>query len=393
MHPDFRSPAFLVGHIRHTLGFYEPRCVDPEGGFYHCYKNDGTLYDKGTRTLVASCRFVINYAWAYARFRTEVYRNRVLHGLDYLQRIHRNPRTGGYAWKIVDGQVLDDTNHCYGLAFVLLAHASATKAGIAEARPGIAAAFELMEQHFWLPAQQKYANEADGQWQLRAYRGQNDNMHACEALMAAYEATGEARYVQRAELLARSFTLELAAGMGGQVWEHYHADWSIDPEYARGDHSNNIRPWGVQTGHQTEWAKLLLILDTHLPSPWHLPRAREMFDLAVARGWDAEHGGLIYGYGPDGVACDRDKYFWVQAESIAAAARLATRVADATPYWEWYDRLWAYAWEHFVDHEHGAWYRILTPENRQYDDRKSYSNKADYHTMGACYEVLRTIGS
>ena len=23
-------------------------------------------------------------------------------------------------------------------------------------------------------------------------------------------------------------------------------------------------------------------------------------------------------------------------------------------YWDWYDRLWAFAWEHFVDHQHGA---------------------------------------
>ena len=38
--------------------------------------------------------------------------------------------------------------------------------------------------------------------------------------------------------------------------------------------------------------------------------------------------------------CDDDKYFWVQAESIAAAARLARRTGDAR-YWDWYDRLWA----------------------------------------------------
>ena len=45
-----------------------------------------------------------------------------------------------------------------------------------------------------------------------------------------------------------------------------------------------------------------------------------------------------------------------------------------------------------VDHRHGAWYRILNRENRKYDDEKSPAGKTDYHTMGACYEVLNVVG-
>ena len=94
---------------------------------------------------------------------------------------------------------------------------------------------------------------------------------------------------------------------------------------------------------------------------------------------------------PEGRICDGDKYFWVQAESIAAAALLAVRSGDAA-YWDWYDRLWAYSWRHFVDHDNGAWYRILTRDNRKYSDEKSPAGKVDYHTMGACYDVLDTLG-
>lgn len=89
-------------------------------------------------------------------------------------------------------------------------------------------------------------------------------------------------------------------------------------------------------------------------------------------------------------ACDCDKYFWVQAESFTAAALLADRTGDDA-YWDWYDRIWQYSYDYFVDHEYGAWYRILSPDNRRYDEKKSYNNKADYHTMGACYEVLNVV--
>ena len=91
--------------------------------------------------------------------------------------------------------------------------------------------------------------------------------------------------------------------------------------------TNIFRPWGFQPGHQTEWAKLLLILDRHRPEAWHLKRARELFDRALELSWDDEHGGMVYGFDPDGRFYDEDKYFWVQAESLAAAALLADRMS------------------------------------------------------------------
>lgn len=44
-----------------------------------------------------------------------------------------------------------------------------------------------------------------------------------------------------------------------------------------------------------------------------------------------------------------------------------------------------------IDHRYGAWFRILSRDNRKYDNMKSPLGKTDYHTMGACYEVLRTL--
>jgi glucose-6-phosphate isomerase len=104
------------------------------------------------------------------------------------------------------------------------------------------------------------------------------------------------------------------------------------------------------------------------------------------------HGGIFYGMAPDGSICDDGKYHWVQAESMAAAAVLAVRTGDER-YWQWYDRIWTYCWEHFVDHDHGAWFRILDGANRNHTREKSNAGKVDYHNMGACYDVLGVISS
>ncbi|KMQ80061.1 D-mannose isomerase [Candidatus Burkholderia pumila] len=395
--PDFRTRDFLLDHALRTMTFYHPHCLDPDGGFYHFYKNDGIIYDRKTRHLVSSARFVFNYAMAYKHFGLEEYRGGVVHGIVYLREVHRNLRTGGYAWTLDGRTVTDGTNHCYGLAFVALAYAKAVEAGIDEARAYLAETFDLMEQHFWDAPHGLYKDEATADWKVSDYRGQNANMHACEAFLAAFEATGEIRYLDRAALLADNMVNRQAALAGELVSEHYKPDWSIDWEYNKGDRSNIFRPWGFQPGHQTEWAKLLLILDRHRPEAWHLQRARELFDRALKLSWDDEHGGMVYGFDPDGKFYDEDKYFWVQAESLAAAALLADRMQRdgdaqaAVRYWNEYDRLWAYSWEHFVDHKWGAWYRILSRDNRQYSDEKSPAGKTDYHTMGACYEVLNVV--
>jgi len=395
--PDFRDPAFLLAHIRHTMAFYHPRAIDPRGGFYHFYRDDGAVYDAHTRHLVSSTRFVFNYAMAYRQFGEPAYLSAVQHGIAFLRERHLQP-TGGYAWLLHDGDVADATNHCYGLAFVLLAYAHAAMAGMDAVRPWIGETFDLMEERFWSPAARLYADEANPDWSmLSPYRGQNANMHACEALLAAFEATGEQRYLARAATLAHHITVRQAGLANGLVWEHYHADWSVDWDYNKDDKTNIFRPWGYQPGHLTEWAKLLLILERHADRlagawEWLVPRAAELFDTAVARAWDAQHGGIAYGFAPDGSICDADKYFWVQAESFAAAALLGRRTGRPV-YWDWYDKIWAYSWEHFVDHRYGAWYRILTPDNRKYSDEKSPAGKTDYHTMGACYEVLNVLSA
>lgn len=400
MVPDFHSRATLLKHIRHTKSFYDGRCTDPSGGFYHFYRDDGSVYDAHTRHLVSSTRFIFTHAMAWRQFGDPADRQRLRHGLAFLRDVHRDSATGGYAWQLHwdqgSCQVTDGTNHCYGLAFVLLAYSHALMAGEPEAREWIAETVALMERRFWEPEHGLYADEASADWsRVDPYRGQNANMHACEALLAAFDATGEAAYLRRAETLAHNITVRQAALAANLIWEHYHADWSVDIEYNRHDKSNIFRPWGYQPGHLTEWAKLLLLLErqrAHLAGDagWLLPRAIELFDAALEKAWDAQHGGIYYGFGPDDSICDDLKYFWVQAESLASAALLGARTGEPR-FWAWYDKIWGYSWEHFVDHQHGAWYRILGADNSKLTDEKSPAGKVDYHTMGACYEVLNVL--
>lgn len=390
--PDFTQDEFLHQHIRDTLAFYEPNIDDPNGGFYQNFLDNGDVYDKQTRHLVSSTRFVFNYARAYLTFGNPEYLQRVNSGIDFIRDAHFNEQHKSYGWllKVDDGKVktLDDNNHCYGFAFVMLAYSWAIRAGHLQASTYLEETWQTMEKVFWDPENELYRDEFDVTLSIDSgYRGQNANMHTCEALIAAYHATKQQKYRDRALQVANSIVNKQASLTDGLIWEHFKTDWSVDLEYNKDDPKNLFRPWGFQPGHQTEWAKLLVMLHQISPKDWLLARAQELFDQALLNAWDTQNKGISYGFDLNNKVCDGDKYFWVQAESFAAAGYLYAYTKN-DKYLNWYIKIWQYSWEHMVDHKFGAWFRILTNDNQKMEVNKSPIGKTDYHTMGACYDVI-----
>jgi len=359
----------------------------------------------------------------------------------------------------------DDTKCCYAAAFALLALASARRAGLASLELTAAAAaaaaaaagggaggartvvpleeligdvYQETDRHFFEAGglcADRFARDwsADADAANAAYRGQNPCMHMCEALLALSALGGaEApRQLARAATICRRLCHELrpaadagcaaaADGIVNGVWEHFTApDWRLDLHFNKDADPESeeyiFRPYGLQPGHLFEWAKLILQLERALlaaaaggggggggAEAWMLPRAKELFELGVRHGWDGARGGAVYTFGPRGEALDGNKYYWVQAEMIAAAGLLAARCPGEAVYREWYGRAWAYCEEHFIDRERGGWYPMLSADNARVDPHmpaglrgkggpavKSYPSKTDYHPLAACYEVLQ----
>lgn len=390
---DFYSEVFLVQHIKDIVSFYEPRVVDPTGGFFQSFYIDGTKFDAEKRQIVSSTRMVINFMLAGKLLGRQDLIDIGRHGLDYVEKVHYVTSERRYAFTVVSHKPDDMIQQAYGYAFILAAHAAARSAGAAEDDSDVARIFDIMEERFYLPEKGAYLDTISAEGVVdNSYRGQNSNMHICEALIAAYEATKEMRYLARAAVLADTYTRKLAGKANGYIWEHYTADFEIDWEYNKHDPTNIYRPWGFQPGHQNEWAKNLLNIYRYAPQPWMVKRAQELFDGSWDLSWDAEYGGLVYGFGPDHKWCDAEKYFWVQGESMATAALLHQATGDAK-YVERYNTLWRYIWEHWVDHKHGAWLCFkMTRENKRNSDVKAFAGgKCDYHTLVSCIEALRAF--
>jgi mannose/cellobiose epimerase-like protein (N-acyl-D-glucosamine 2-epimerase family) len=162
------------------------------------------------------------------------------HGLAFLREAHRNPAPaampGCCAGRTARAEVLDATNHCYGLAFVLLAYAHALMAGVDEARAWLDETWDLMERRFWEPAHGLYADEASADWSQLSRLPRPERQHAQPAKRCWPPSRPPASSASWRAPRPSPGTSRGARPPGdGMIWEHYRADWSPDWDYNRDD--------------------------------------------------------------------------------------------------------------------------------------------------------------
>jgi mannose/cellobiose epimerase-like protein (N-acyl-D-glucosamine 2-epimerase family) len=306
------------------------------------------------------------------------------HGLAALRGPFRDAEHGGWYAALGDDGPQGTDKTAYEHAFVLLA---ASAASLAE-RPGADAlltdAAQVVARRFWSDDEGLCRESWDRAWQRpEPYRGANANMHMTEACLAAADATGDDAWQERARSIAEHIVHGFARESGWRVPEHYDARWRPLPDYNEDAPRHPFRPYGHTPGHGLEWARLLLHVRAAWPDApgWLLDDARALFDRAVQDGWDAERGGFAYTTDAGGRPVVRDRFHWVVAEGIGAAAALHG-VTEEEGYERWYRTFWDFAGEHLLDLERGSWRHELDEANAPAS--ATWPGKPDvYHALQA----------
>nr|WP_316655096.1 AGE family epimerase/isomerase [uncultured Gellertiella sp.] len=373
---------WLENEAERLFTLFGPHTIHPRGGFRELDPHGALrLEDDPARGVHMSARMVHCAVIGALRGRPGL-DGMIDHGMWSIWNRHRDHDRGGYVWAINNEGAQDSTRQGYGHAFVLLAASSASLIGHPLAGNMLADVTEVLVSRFWEERHGAIAEEFTADWgPMGPYRGQNSNMHLTEALMAAFEATGERDYLDKAERIAELIIRCHAAACGYRLPEHFTEDWQVDEAYSGHE---MFRPSGTTPGHSLEWARLLLQLWalSGKNRDWMAEAARALFFQAMSLGWDKEHGGFHYTLDWENRPSRPVKLWWPLAEGAGASAVL-NRHFPGEFHEQSYRKIWNRIAASFIDTVNGGWH-----EERSADLKPSnhlFHGKADiYHALQAC---------
>ena len=129
------------------------------------------------------------------------------------------------------------------------------------------------------------------------------------------------------------------------------------------------------------------------------PRLRRLgltiLDWMWARGWDAEHGGILYNTDVRGRPVQEYwhhmKFWWPHNEAVIATL-LAWQLSGDGKYLDWHRLVHDWAHKHFADPGHGEWFGYLDREGRPTSLLKGCTWKGPFHLprmQWYCWQLLK----
>jgi N-acylglucosamine 2-epimerase len=151
----------------------------------------------------------------------------------------------------------------------------------------------------------------------------------------------------------------------------------------------------LNPGHAIECAWFILQEAMHRDNDPHLIELGcAMLDYMWERGWDQEHGGILYFrdvYNKPVQEYWQDmKFWWVHNEAIIATL-MAYLITGNKKYATWHKMVHDYAYQHFHDKKHGEWFGFLHRDGSLAQPAKGNMFKGPFHLPRQewlCYQMI-----
>ena len=289
--------------IDHCLPLWSNEGWDrASGGFVDRLHPDGRADVSAPRRVFVQARQIYCFAKAAQMAWYPEGREIALKGLDHLLTRAKGPdgRPGFVHTLAPDGGVLDPLRDSYDQAFVLLALATVYALDRdAQIRSEIDALLSFLDAQLRSP----HGGFLEG-LPASLPRRQNPQMHLFEAMIAAFDATHDMAFQQRAGQFFALFLANLYDKQTRVLGEYFEDDWS------------KIEPVSVEPGHQAEWVWLLKGFERITGCP--TGRHRGELLASALRYRDEATGCLIDEGGTEGRIRRHTRRLWPQSEMAKA---------------------------------------------------------------------------
>jgi mannose/cellobiose epimerase-like protein (N-acyl-D-glucosamine 2-epimerase family) len=370
----------IVGRLKalmidHALPLWSGEGWDQaRGGFVERLDGEGRADHLTPRRVRVQARQIYCFAKAADIGWYPQGREVAMKGLDYFLAKAKSPdgRPGFVHLLDADGAVLNPLRDAYDHAFVLLALSAAYQlSGDAQVLDEIASLTGFLDLHLRSP----HGGFVEG-IPASLPRRQNPQMHLFEAMIAAFDATRDPLYQNRAGDLFALFVANLYDARRQVLGEYFEEDWS------------KIEPLVVEPGHQAEWVWLLKGFERITGCPTGRYRAQLLSSALRFR--DGVTGCLLDEGDAEGNIRKSTRRLWPQTEIAKAfIAQVESQEVGAAD-----EALAALVrlYEHYLRHPVvGGWYDQFDRDNRSLVETIPASSF--YHILCAIAEAERVLGS
>jgi N-acylglucosamine 2-epimerase len=375
--------TYRDGLLNDTLPFWIEHCVDREfGGFTMALDRDGTVLDtdKGV--------------WQQGRFSWllgELYNNveprdewldLAKHGAKFIDQHCFDPADGRMWFHVArDGKPIRKRRYAFSESFAAITYGELAKAtGEEQYAEQATRAFQRFIDHNLNPQGVEPKFTA-----TRPTRGIGFPMIAIVTAQELRESIGlpsADEWIARSINDIRQFHLKEDIQC---VME------TVSPDGELIDHFDGRT---LNPGHAIEGAWFIM-LEGKLRGDTELIRMGcQMLDWMWARGWDQEHGGILYFVDVHGLPLQEYwhdmKFWWPQNEAIIATL-LAYELTGDPKYARWHAMIHDWAYEHFPDREHREWFGYLHRDGSVSSTLKGNLWKGPFHIPRmqlVCWKLL-----
>ena len=155
----------------------------------------------------------------------------------------------------------------------------------------------------------------------------------------------------------------------------------------------------INPGHGIEAMWFMMEIAARSSDRETIDKAVQVVLNTVEFAWDTQYGGLYYfmdseGHPPQQLEWDQ-KLWWVHVETLVALL-MGYRLTGRPECWDWYEKVHAYSWTHFSDHQYPEWFGYLNRRGEVLLNLKGGKWKGCFHiprSFFLCWQELGKIKS
>ena len=377
--------VYRDGLLNDTLPFWLKESWDRElGGIMTCIGRDGSVIDTDKNGWFQG-RAAWTYATAYLNFeQNPEYLEMAKSLVGFIRQHGKDPEDGRLWYHLTrEGEPIRKRRYSFTESFASIAMAAVAKA--TDDKELAAEAIEMFNKYTAYNANPTGEAKFTDTRPLRGMGVPMIDIVTAQELRKLVDLPGATEHIDACIEEIKTYFIKDDIEC---VMETVNLDGSI---------SDHMTGRELNPGHAIEGAWFIMNEGKIRGRQDYIDLGLKMLDWMWVRGWDTEHGGILYYRDVFNKPCSeywQDMKFWWPHNETIIATLLAYQLTGDEKYAQWHEKVHDWTYAHFPDKENGEWYGYLDRTGRVTTEIKGNMFKGPFHMprmQMICTQILEEM--